>query len=189
MVTVYFVRHAEPVHGYKDDRTRPLSDSGMVDRRIVLDYLKDKAIDAFYCSPYKRSMDTIAEAAEFFNMEIITDERFREREVGEQGGGIEMIRRRWADFDYHEIGGESLRMVQRRNIEALFDVLDKNDNKNIVIGTHGSALSTILNYFDPSFDCDAFLRIMEWTPYIICVRFDGHAAADKFECAYISKAL
>ena len=39
-------------------------------------------MDAFYCSPYKRSMDTIAEAADFFTKEIITDERLREREKG-----------------------------------------------------------------------------------------------------------
>ena len=44
--------------------------------------MKDKKIDTFYCSPYKRSMDTIAEAADFFTKEIITDERLREREKG-----------------------------------------------------------------------------------------------------------
>ena len=36
-------------------------------------------------SPYKRSMDTIAEAAAFFAKEIITDERLREREKGPDG--------------------------------------------------------------------------------------------------------
>ena len=189
MVNVYFVRHAQPVHDHKDDRTRPLSEEGMADRQIVLDFLKDKDIHAFYCSTYKRSMDTIAEAAKFFKKEISTDERFREREVGEQGSGTEMLRRRWSDFDFHEDGGESLRMVQERNIEALFEVLSENDNKNIVIGTHGTALSTILNYYDSSFDCDSFLRIIEWMPYIIQLQFDGHELVNKVECAHIFKEL
>lgn len=189
MVNVYFVRHAQPVHDHKDDRTRPLSEEGMADRQIVLDFLKDKDIHAFYCSTYKRSMDTIAEAAKFFKKEISTDERFREREVGEQGSVTEMLRRRWSDFDFHEDGGESLRMVQERNIEALFEVLNKNDNKNIVIGTHGTALSTILNYYDSSFDCDSFLRIIEWMPYIIQLQFDGHELVNKVECAHIFKEL
>lgn len=189
MVNVYFVRHAQPVHDHMDDRTRPLSEEGMADRQIVLDFLKDKDIHAFYCSTYKRSMDTIAEAAKFFKKEISTDERFREREVGEQGSGTEMLRRRWSDFDFHEDGGESLRMVQERNIEALFEVLNKNDNKNIVIGTHGTALSTILNYYDSSFDCDSFLRIIEWMPYIIQLQFDGHELVNKVECAHIFKEL
>ena len=52
---------------------------GKKDSAIVHEFLRDKKIDAFYCSPYKRSMDTIAEAAAFFGKEIITDERLREK--------------------------------------------------------------------------------------------------------------
>lgn len=80
MTGVYFVRHAQPDHNWKEDRTRPLTDEGKYDSAIVLEFLKHKKIDAFYCSPYKRSMDTIADAAAFFGKEIIEDERLRERE-------------------------------------------------------------------------------------------------------------
>lgn len=73
MTRVYFVRHAQPEHEWEEDRTRPLTEEGKKDSAIVLEFLKDKKIDAFYCSPYKRSMDTIAEAADFFTKEIITD--------------------------------------------------------------------------------------------------------------------
>ena len=62
MTRVYFVRHAQPEHDWKEDRTRPLTEEGKKDSAIVLEFLKDKKIDAFYCSPYKRSMDTIAES-------------------------------------------------------------------------------------------------------------------------------
>lgn len=65
MTKVYFVRHAQPEHNWEDDRTRPLTEEGKEDSAIVLDFFKNKKIDAFYCSPYKRSMDTIAEAADF----------------------------------------------------------------------------------------------------------------------------
>ena len=85
MTRIYFVRHAQPEHDWEEDRTRPLTEEGKKDSAIVLDFLKDKKIDAFYCSPYKRSMDTIAEAADFFTKEIITDERLREREKGPDG--------------------------------------------------------------------------------------------------------
>ncbi len=80
MTKVYFVRHAQPEHTWEDDRTRPLTEDGKRDSGIVLEFLKDKKIDVFYCSPYKRSMDTIAKVADFFGKEIITDERLRERE-------------------------------------------------------------------------------------------------------------
>ena len=68
------MRHAQPEHDWEEDRTRPLTEEGKKDSAIVLGFLKDKKIDAFYCSPYKRSVETIAEAADFFTKEIITDE-------------------------------------------------------------------------------------------------------------------
>ena len=58
-------------------------------------------------------------------------------------------------------------MVQSRNIEALKEILTENENKNIVIGTHGTAFSTIMNYYLPEFDCDDFFRIIDWMPYIL----------------------
>ena len=133
-----------------------------------METLKDKEIDVFYCSPYLRSMATIEEAAAAYGMKLHTDERLREREKGKEGNssGV-LLRNRWADLDFHEEGGESIRMVQERNIAALREILEVNEGKNIVIGTHGTALSSILNYYNPKFGCDDFLRIVDWMPYII----------------------
>ena len=97
-------------------------------------------------------MDTIADAAAFFGKEIITDERLREREKGPRWQQpTEVFQKRWADHDYHEEGGESIAMVQNRNIEALNEILSDNTDKDIVLGTHGTALSTILNFYDNNF--------------------------------------
>ena len=54
-----------------------------------------------------------------------------------------MFQKRWADHDYHEEGGESIAMVQKRNMEALNEILSDNADKEVVVGTHGTALSTI----------------------------------------------
>lgn len=192
MTRVYFVRHAQPEYNWEDDRTRPLSEEGKKDSAIVLEFLNDKKIDAFYCSPYKRSMDTIAEAAVFFGKEIITDERLREREKGSNGNNHGMFQKRWADHDYHEDGGESIAMVQKRNMEALNEILSDNilsDNtdKEIVIGTHGTALSTILNFYDSNFGCEDFLRIIDWMPYIIELDFEGKKLVGKQEHCHVEK--
>ena len=173
MTKVYFVRHAQPEHSWKEDRTRPLTEEGKKDSRIVQGFLQDKNIAAFYCSPYKRSMETIADTAAFFEKEIVTDERLREREKGPCGNNHGMFQKRWADYNYHEEGGESIAMVQKRNIEALKEILSDNRDKEIVIGTHGTALSTILNFYDDSFGCGDFLRIIDWMPYIIELDFEG----------------
>lgn len=68
--------------------------------------------------------------------------------------------------------GESLIEVQVRNVNALFDIISDNLGKNIVIGTHGTALSTIINYFDPSFGYDGFCNIRDKMPYILCFTFN-----------------
>lgn len=192
MTRVYFVRHAQPEYNWEDDRTRPLSEEGKKDSAIVLEFLNDKKIDAFYCSPYKRSMDTIAEAAVFFGKEIITDERLREREKGSNGNNHGMFQKRWADHDYHEDGGESIAMVQKRNMEALNgilsdNILSDNTDKEIVIGTHGTALSTILNFYDSNFGCEDFLRIIDWMPYIIELDFEGKKLVGKQEHCHVEK--
>ena len=189
MTRVYFVRHAQSDYRVGTDRDRPLTAEGLEDRRVVLAFLLDKEIGAFYCSPYRRSMDTIAETARYFGQDIRTDERLRERESAPGGNCRELFRRRWADFDWHEPGGESLRSVQRRNIAALTDILTADRDKNAVIGTHGTALSTMLNYFDSGFGCDDFLRIIDWMPYIIELDFAGTDYLSKTEHVYVEKVF
>lgn len=187
MTIIYFVRHAQPEHAWEDDRTRPLTGEGRRDSAIVFEFLKDKHIDAFYSSPYKRSMDTIADSADFFGKDIITDEDLREREKGENGNNHGMFHKRWADHNYHEEGGESIAMVQKRNMRALTEILRDNIDKEVVVGTHGTALSTILNFYDKSFGCDDFLRIVDRMPYVIELDFEGDKLVGKVEHCYVLK--
>ncbi len=187
MTKVYFVRHAQTDYAHEDDRTRPLTAEGKVDRALVLETLRDKEIDVFYCSPYLRSMDTIKETAEYYGMEIHTDERLREREKGKNGNEHGLFKKRWDNHDFCEEGGETIAMAQRRNIEALKEILEKHKDKRIVIGTHGTALSTIFNYFNPEFGCDDFLRIIDWMPYIVEMDFEGLELVKITELAHIEK--
>lgn len=187
MTKVYFVRHAQPEHDWEDDRTRPLTEEGKKDSAVVLDFFKNKKIDAFYCSPYKRSLDTIADTASFFGKEILVDERLREREKGPDGNNHGMFQKRWDDHNYHEANGESIAMVQKRNIEALNEILSANFNKEIVVGTHGTALSSILNFYDKSFGCEDFLRIIDWMPYIIELDFEGNCLVERQEHCHVEK--
>ena len=68
-----------------------------------------------------------------------------------------------------------MREVQERNIEALKHVLQKYPEKNIVIGCHGTALSTVINYFDNSFDYYEFEKIKNIMPLIAEMEFDENA--------------
>lgn len=110
-------------------------------------------------------------------------------EEGVNGNNLEMFKKRWNDFNYHEEGGESLQMVQDRNIEALFELLDKHKDENIIVGTHGTALSTILNYFDNDFLCEEFLGIIDYMPYIIRLDFECRECVAKEEILVVEKNI
>lgn len=191
LTIVYFVRHCQPDFSHRDDRTRPLTNLGMADSGAVAQVLHDVPVDAFYCSPYRRSLDTITLAAQGHGLPIRTDERLRERQSGEGGNaglkdnGDTPLRRRWRDFGWHEPDGESLGAVQERNIQALREILSENAGKTLVIGTHGTALSTILNHYHPAFGCEDFLRIVDWMPYIVRLTFDGQRLLTREEIFHI----
>ena len=179
MTTIYFVRHCKPDAKIYDDRNRPLTEEGLEDSKQVLEILKDKKIDIFISSPYKRSYDSIKKAADYYKKSIITDERLRERKAGKNSNNHEMFKKRWADFNFAEEDGESIGSVQKRNIEALNEILEKYQNKTIVIGTHGTALSSILNYYDTSFNGESFMKIIDLMPYIVKMEFDGKTNTSK----------
>ena len=175
MTKVYFIRHAEPDYSNHDDLLRPLTAKGMKDRKIATDYLSGKKIDIVLSSPYKRAVMTLEDFASKYgyNIEIIND--FHERVVGGEwiDNFHDFSKNQWADFDYKLTGGECLREVQARNITALKEVLRKYEGKNIAIGTHGTALSTIINYYDKSFGYADFEKIRSVMPWIVAFEFEG----------------
>lgn len=184
LTNVIFVRHAQSIYG-EDDRNRPLSEEGLVDRKIVLETLIDRSIDAFVCSPYKRSIDTIKPAADHFGKEIVIDERLRERKAGSFEAGL--LEKRWEDFSFAENGGENLESVQNRNMEAFSEILCMYEGKTVVVGTHGTALSTILNFYNKDFGIGDFLRIVNRMPYIVEMKFDGNKLISISELAHVDK--
>lgn len=175
MTTVYFVRHAEPDYKNHNDMERPLTLKGKEDSKLVTDYLKEKEIEIVLSSPYVRAVQTVKDFADSYGHTITTVSDFRERKI--DSNWIEDFNRfaeqQWKDFDYKLSDGESLREVQIRNVDALRQVIKEYPDKNIVIGSHGTALSTIINYFEPSFGFSHFQKIRTIMPWIVKFTFQG----------------
>lgn len=174
MTTVYFVRHAEPNYDNHDDCVRELSAKGLADRMLVVKRLEGESINAFFSSPYKRSLDTIQPLADQHGLPIRIVDDFRERKVDSCWipDFNAFVRRQWADFDYKLSGGESLRETQERNVHALQQVLTECKDQRIVIGTHGTALSTIIHYYKPSFGYEGFEKHKNMMPWVAKFTFD-----------------
>ncbi len=188
MTTIYFVRHAQPDYTSGTQSTFGLSDEGQMDRFAAAELLKDISFRAAVSSPYKRSMETIRPIAESQGLEIITDIRLRERDSGIKGNSSrEMFRKRWADHNYCEEGGECLCSVERRNIEALEDILEKYSGYDVLVGTHGTALSVILNHYDKAFGVEEFLRVINYMPWVVRADFDEKELVSYKELGFVRK--
>ena len=175
MTTVYFVRHAQPNYDNHDDMLRELTAKGLEDRKLVTKFLSDKNVDVVLSSPFHRSRDTVRHFADSIGLEIGIVEDFRERRIDsvwiEDFNGF--CKKQWEDFSYKLSDGESLSEVQKRNIAALTRVLEEHAGKTIVVGSHGTALSTIVNYYDNSFGHAEFEKIRGLMPWVVEFTFDG----------------
>lgn len=176
ITVVYFVRHAQSNFDNHDDLTRELTAQGFRDRKLVTDFLSDKNIDVALSSPYKRAVDTIKEFTNIKNLPIQIIDDFRERKVGNEwiDDFNNFCKKQWENFDFKLFNGESLKDVQCRNICALNNVLKIHNGKNIVVGSHGTALSTVINYFDNSFGYKEFNEIKNLMPWIVEFTFDDN---------------
>lgn len=174
--TFYFIRHAEPNYNNHDDILRELTEKGIDSSKKLVNLFSSIAIDKFYSSPYKRSIDTIKPLADSKNKQITIIDELRERKLSE--GWInnfnEVARKQWEDFGYKLENGECLREVQQRNIKALRSILEKTSGEvTIVIGTHGTALSTIINFYHQDFKFEMFNKFKHEFPWIVKAEFKG----------------
>jgi len=111
---------------------------------------------------------------------VETDADFRERKVGD--GWLEdftaFAMRQWSDFDFALEHGESLRQVQQRNVSAVERALAAYPEQTIVVGSHGTALSSLVEYYSPGFGYAGFDRIRNVMPWVVRFTFDGKTCVE-----------
>ncbi len=160
LTTIYFVRHAK-VSYIPDEQLRPLSEEGMRQAEAMKTLFSNIAIDHVISSPYQRAIDTISGVAAMNGLPIKTKNNLRERQITD--GPIKdfesFTERQWQDRDYKLQNGESLNEVQKRATQAVEDILKSHQDKTIMIGTHGTFLSAILNYYDSTFGYEQWQKM------------------------------
>ncbi|VTS12436.1 histidine phosphatase family protein [Streptococcus pseudoporcinus] len=171
--TLYFIRHAEPNYGNYDDLSRELTENGRVASQALIEVFSSIPIDAFYSSPYKRSIDTILPLANSRAKKIIMMNDLRERKLSDEW--IEdfdaVAKKQWEAFNFKLPNGESLKEVQERNIKVLHHIISESENQTVVIGTHGTALSTLINAYEPGFGFEEFNAIKPIFPWLVTFEF------------------
>ena len=158
MTTIYLLRHSQPfrkllgkynvseVEQLRNEKN-PLSVDG---ERLAKEMSKRdelQNIDAIYSSHYVRTMCTAKYIAENNNIKLNVDERLGERKFGVNNMSelpMNFFEEQFRDWDYKLENGESANEVSIRMNEVLFEILNQNQEKNIVVVSHGTAISTML---------------------------------------------
>ena len=124
MTKIIFIRHAKSDHSIKNDKLRPLTESGKHSAKSIPKLFKEIPIDFFYSSPYVRSLDTIKYLAKSKTKEIIIANDLRGRIVGDRlDDFMSYAKNQWKDFTYKLKNGESISDVQSRYITELNIIL------------------------------------------------------------------
>ncbi|MNW43443.1 bifunctional RNase H/acid phosphatase [compost metagenome] len=161
---IYFVRHGESPKTEGNERTRGLTDKGILDAQHVTELLKDEGIDFFISSPYNRAVLTIEELARLAEKEVIVIEDLRELvfigedEIYPDNELHSLVTRMFLQQEFYLPGGESINTCRNRAMTAFKDILSKYNGKKVVIGTHGLIMTLIMGHFNPQYNVDFLLK-------------------------------
>jgi probable phosphoglycerate mutase len=130
-----------------------LSEWGRGQAEKLRDFFDDKKIDKIYSSPLDRTKET-AKIIASDKTRIEYSNNFIEANF-KKWEGVKRSERAKSEVEgyyrdpvkYSAILGESLSYIQKRVLEKLFVVIEKNKGKNIIIVTHASPLIVAMLYF------------------------------------------
>lgn len=156
MTIVYLVRHSKPLkvnNNYTKDSLQIQNEKKILSSEgeaLAEKHFSNRIfnnIDCVYSSNYIRAISTAKYAAEKNNIEINIIDDLGERKFGintwdELPNNFE--RKQFLDEDYKIVGGESQREVRKRMKSAIMQILNENQEKKIVIVSHGTAISFLL---------------------------------------------
>ncbi len=151
---ILLVRHGESLGNSKrimlGITDLDMSERGYRQARACAEFLKNEKIDAIYSSDLKRAYNTAVPHAELRGMEIITDVRLRETDVGawenrpfaeiaaEEGELYLLWRGKFGPVVFP--GGENIMAAGRRFYDAVLDIAGKNKGKTVLITAHAGVI-------------------------------------------------
>ena len=154
VTNLFLIRHAQshPADNVPD-MDWPLSDLGHDQAVELAKILPDLDLDAIFCSPYRRCIDTIAPFARDGGVEVTTVPDLRERRVAETviPDFLSVWKQSWADMHFKLPGCESSFEAQTRFLRALRQICAGNADRRLGVSTHGNVIGLALRHIDPEF--------------------------------------
>ena len=158
--TLGLVRHGETYanidkvwHGHTDTE---LTDNGRLQTQKLGTYFHNyMRPDVIYSSPLQRAKNTAKAVAKSFDLPVNLDALLMEFGFGEwEGKTFEVLEsehnisaRLTEEGDFSPPDGESLNSVKIRMIEAIEDIIQAHPDNNVLIVSHGVALSIAISHY------------------------------------------
>lgn len=161
---IYMVRHGESPKLEGNERTRGLTEKGILDAQRITEILETEGINTFISSPYKRAMLTIEESANLHEKEMLVYEDLKECKFSNENKIISdkevypLVKEMVFNPEYALTDGESYADCQRRVVRVLKEILMNFQGHKIVIGTHGLVMTLMMNYFDNQYGLEFLMN-------------------------------
>ena len=160
MVKLILVRHALTVDNQKSRLSghidSSISEEGKEQIDKITNYLKDFDIDKIYTTTSSRTKDTVKKLSKLKSIEIIEKESLKEISFGDfERLTFDEIKDKYPKefqdmiekgYEYKYPNGESLIDSYNRVCIELDNIISNNDNRTILICSHGGTIRNIITY-------------------------------------------
>ena len=152
---LYYVRHGQTDWNVESKMQggaseKELNEIGIKQAEEARELLKNKKYDIVISSPMNRAIKTAEIINSGKNIEIITDERIRERMLGELEGHQVTPEREKEIWDYNKNvdikGGENLHQFEKRILDFVNEIKEKYSNKTVLVVAHGGVAKVLKSY-------------------------------------------
>ena len=158
MTKIFLIRHGETewnrvgkLQGISDIR---LSPEGINQAHLLAEHTPFNAVDAVYSSDLVRAVMTAKILSDKFNLPIIRERGLRETNFGDWEGRFlsDLAKENPNGFSnfftrpdkVQPPGGETFLQSQARIMNALDEIIADNEDRNIIVITHGAAIRLII---------------------------------------------
>jgi broad specificity phosphatase PhoE len=184
MTVLHLLRHGEHVlQGRAAVGRTPgigLSEKGRAEIAAVAERLAGDGVTALYASPLQRTRETAEIVGARLGLEVALCDELIEVDFGEwTGATFDAVRAdpRWEAWRTQRSlatipGGESMREVQRRAVEALLEIAQRPGDETVVLVSHGDVIRAAL-VFALGMPLDLFGRIEVGLGSLSTLRIDS----------------
>jgi broad specificity phosphatase PhoE len=183
MTVFHLLRHCERAEARVCAGRMPgigLTERGRAEIAVVAERLAAEDIAAVYSSPLQRTRETAEIVAARLGLPVEFHDDLIELDFGEwTGATFDAVRAdpRWQTWRLHRSlaripGGESMRQVQRRMVEALMEIGERHRDAAVAVVSHGDVIRAAL-LFALGMPLDYYNRIEVGQGSISKVRIDA----------------